>query len=270
MANTKETIELEVISYEKICSQNNAELQRLFAACQPPPIGRGIFWLDFRGSKGEEVLQHLASVNEGIYKYFQQPISAKMADFREGVERGFKDHDSIIDTFEISRDEEIQGERRLPPILDVYKTQISGMSSICDTAARDLTSALCSSLMPGTSFNVIPENESDTGIKLCLVNGEVPAWDEVAEPHTDFGIVTLVFCDFPSLELVTSHDGSGKPNWALIEPLEGCALVNVADTLQSRTNNALYSPLHRVVQPEGGQAKGVPMTAYYLRPEHVM
>lgn len=203
----------------------------------------------------------------------------------------FKQPDSFEDTFEIAWDE-LKACRPLvvAPGLDQCAPEISAMSSTCDAITRDVLAALASRLGPGlnegsgatmTTTTTVspPQRASDTGLKLCLTDDSVAPWELTAGAHTDFGLLTLLFCDAPVIELrdpaaaaaaAAAHaaDHADANRWLLVEPVEGCALVHVADTLQRASGGVLHSPLHRVVQPDGVGPEGTCMTVYYLRPEH--
>jgi isopenicillin N synthase-like dioxygenase len=61
-------------------------------------------------------------------------------------------------------------------------------------------------------------------------------------------------------------------DWRFVEPRVGCAIVNVADSLQRATEGRLMSCLHRVGQPapvpEPSEQDRV-CVLYYLRPGKV-
>lgn len=78
-----------ILNYEKIHARDPVEVQRLFEACQPPPVGQGTFFLDVRDSStSKQTLMNLPAINSGMVSYFKQPAGVKMADFRPDVERG--------------------------------------------------------------------------------------------------------------------------------------------------------------------------------------
>ena len=69
------------------------------------------------------------------------------------------------------------------------------------------------------------------------------------QPHTDFGLCTLLFQDsVGGLEVDPKHDGSFMP----AQPIDGTVLVNIADLLQRYTNGRVQSTRHRVVRPSSG------------------
>ena len=87
------------------------------------------------------------------------------------------------------------------------------------------------------------------------------------------GTITLLFCDDYTTEVRLSdgsEEGEGgereqQPRWAFVEPKDGCAIVNVADSLQRLSGGVLKSRLHRVGQPVRGGGDRY-CVLYYLRP----
>ena len=56
-------------------------------------------------------------------------------------------------------------------------------------------------------------------------------------------------------------------NWRFIKPQQGCAIVNLGDTIVEWTSGVLRSSLHRVVNPPGQQAAVTRQSlAYLVRP----
>lgn len=78
-----------ILNYEKIRARDPVEIERLFHACQAPPVGQGTFFLDLRGpSTSAQTLMNLPAIDKGMMAYFNQSSAVKMADFRPDVERG--------------------------------------------------------------------------------------------------------------------------------------------------------------------------------------
>lgn len=106
---------------------------------------------------------------------------------------------------------------------------------------------------------------SDSALKLVYE----PALSKLADvgdnQHTDSGTLTLIFCDQWGIhaELADAN------KWAFTAPMPGCALINVADSLQRLSSDRLRSPRHRVTQPADGFEKRY-FVAYLLRPEHAL
>lgn len=81
--------QIPIVNYEKIRARDPLEIERLFDACQPPPVGQGTFFLDLRGpSTSVKTLMNLPAIDRGMMAYFKQSSTVKWADFRPDVERG--------------------------------------------------------------------------------------------------------------------------------------------------------------------------------------
>jgi isopenicillin N synthase-like dioxygenase len=66
-------------------------------------------------------------------------------------------------------------------------------------------------------------------------------------PHTDFGLCTILFQDMVGgLEVDPFHTGSFVP----ATPVPGTCVINVADLLQRLSNDKLRSTRHRVTAPK--------------------
>jgi len=66
-------------------------------------------------------------------------------------------------------------------------------------------------------------------------------------PHTDFGLCTLLFQDMVGgLEVDPFHTGAFIP----ATPVPGTCVINVADLLQRLSNDKLRSTRHRVTAPK--------------------
>jgi hypothetical protein len=81
--------------------------------------------------------------------------------------------------------------------------------------------------------------------------------------HTDVGSVTILFCRERGLQVLDS----GTEQWRFVEPRNGCAVVNVGDSLHFLTGGALRSSLHRVVPYPGLDIRDRASCAYFMRPE---
>lgn len=85
--------------------------------------------------------------------------------------------------------------------------------------------------------------------------------------HTDFGSLTLVFCQPISALQVLSRDGS----WKWVKPMPGTITVNIGDTLELVTKGFLPSSIHRVVTPPTDQRSVDRLCLmYFVRPEDQM
>jgi isopenicillin N synthase-like dioxygenase len=66
-------------------------------------------------------------------------------------------------------------------------------------------------------------------------------------PHTDYGIVTILYADrVPGLQIRSDNA------WHDVMPEAGCFLINLGDLTAQWTNDRWRSTLHRVLPPEAG------------------
>jgi isopenicillin N synthase-like dioxygenase len=82
-------------------------------------------------------------------------------------------------------------------------------------------------------------------------------------PHTDVGSITLLFASERGLQ--ARHPLTHE--WRFLEPKEGCAVVNVGDSLRFLSEKNYQSSLHRVIPSASGTIENRFSCAYFLRPE---
>ncbi|KAF5581247.1 gibberellin 20-oxidase [Fusarium pseudocircinatum] len=86
--------------------------------------------------------------------------------------------------------------------------------------------------------------------------------DEVGQNmHTDIGTLTLLFAPQWGLQVVSPVTGA----WEYVQPREGHAIINVADTLRFLSNKRFRSALHRVLPIGGVQREDRYAVSYFLR-----
>lgn len=250
---------LHTISLSKLNNKDPAEIERLREAASKT----GFFYLDLRGdSEGDKVLKDLPAVYRVADEYFGQAEEVKVKDARTDIEPsqdlGFKSSD-CDETFEISWDELGQkGVSHLPAPLKDQGKILQEFSAGCHGA----THTMLNSLSPALAEQHRAGQPSDTGLKLIYE----PTLDKVSDVgdnlHTDSGTFTLLFYDQWGLHGYLPD----SQKWAFTPPQEGCALINVADSLQRLSGGTYHSPKHRVTQPIDGAAKRYYLS-YFLRPE---
>lgn len=122
----------------------------------------------------------------------------------------------------------------------------------------------CLSSLLGQNLGAIHREgyPSNCGLKLESVPLEARREDVPPSEHTDQGSLTLLFCP----QYTTEIQVPGTKEWGFIVPKSGCAIVNIADSLEIFSNRELHSCLHRVGQPTPGAGERH-CILYYLRPE---
>jgi isopenicillin N synthase-like dioxygenase len=160
----------------------------------------------------------------------------------------------------------IQGNLVLPKALDDHASLFKRFSSTCHSVSLTMLSCLSDALqLDGDSRferNHSDEKPNDTGLKLLSDTTKSRRADATDNTHRDTGTLTLVFTT--DWAIMLEHPET--KTWAFAEPKPGCALVNVADSLQSLSGNKLHSCRHRVTQASDGEEKRY-FIAYFLRPD---
>jgi isopenicillin N synthase-like dioxygenase len=253
--------DLEVLSLCKLRTGNVEEVQRLLQASSSP----GMFFLDLRDDPDGVLLLHdLPEVYALAKKYFGQPENTKSNDIRldqqPTQDRGYKQSD-CDETFEMSYDELRKPDFELPPILQQRVDLVNLFSERCHSACLAMLSCLSTAL--GKRFEQFHRQDapSDSGLKLIYEPCKEKTADVVDNLHTDSGTLTFLFYDKLGLEVELVDQNT----WAFTPVLEGCALINVANSLQRLSGNVLHSPRHRVTQVSDGFAERY-YISYFLRP----
>ncbi|KAI4162402.1 MAG: hypothetical protein LQ342_003968 [Letrouitia transgressa] len=258
----------DTISLVQLESGESSAVERLLSAA----TSSGWFYLDLKGDSptGKVVIEDVDKVYQISDKYFMQPKESKERDVRTdqkpSQDRGYKTS-SCDETFEMARDEVNSGLIKWPATMQNDAPTLARFSNGCHFACQTILAALSSALhlSPDQSFsNHHRENQpSDSGLKLIYE----PSLDRLSDVgdnlHTDSGTLTLLFYDKWGLSAHVPSQGFAFP----AAPEDGCALINVGDSLQRLSGGKLRSPKHRVSQPVDGAEKRYYLS-YFLRPEH--
>ncbi|KAH0538092.1 hypothetical protein FGG08_005304 [Glutinoglossum americanum] len=258
---------LETVDLALLATRESTEIEKLLRAAQYP----GLFYLDLRNDPSAmQLLADLPGVYSVSEKYFDQPHQLKVSDYREGQkpsqDRGYKTSD-CDETFEMAYDEIVKGRTPLPGVLGDNADMLRKFSELSHSACLTMLSCLSDSL--GLDKNDRLEKHhrqtesSDSGLKLIYEPSLASKGQVGDNKHTDSGTFTLLFYDQWGLHAELPE----AKKWAFTAPVPGCALINVANSLQRLSGNRLHSPLHRVTQPVDGFAKRY-YISYFLRPEH--
>jgi isopenicillin N synthase-like dioxygenase len=145
-----------------------------------------------------------------------------------------------------------------PDLFQENRKNVTEFSAGCDKACL----AILKSLSTDFAVHHRANQPSDTGLKFVL-HPSLARLSDVGETlHTDSGTLTLLFYKDWSIHAFLPDANM----WAFTPPLEGCALINVGDSLQRLSGGKFHSPKHRVTQPFDG-AKNRYYLSYFLRPE---
>ncbi len=118
--------------------------------------------------------------------------------------------------------------------------------SINDVSTVLLSTLSCSLGLPadeGLEKYHKPDTPSPDIIRLLKYHAQ-PA-EELGichTPHTDMGSLTFLFTRQPGLQVLSPVSGQ----WEWVQPITGCAIVNLGDGMSLLTNGYFHSCLHRV------------------------
>lgn len=166
-------------------------------------------------------------------------------------------------------EELVQGAVKLPDSLDQHQDLVKRFSLLSHSACHIMLVA-ASDALGLEDANRFEQHHRDTGrsesgLKLICEPSLSKLADVGDNLHTDSGTFTMVFCEKWGIQA----ELSGTNKWGFTAPMPGCALINVADSLQRLSGGKLHSPKHRVTQPADGFAKRY-FVAYLLRPENAL
>ncbi|KAH8148298.1 uncharacterized protein LAJ45_07751 [Morchella importuna] len=245
---------LAVVDCARLASKEPGEIEKLVEAARSP----GVFYLDCGSNK--KYLANVQTMCAMADKYFDQPHEVKMKDYRESEDRGYK-FGGLDSTFEIARDELVQKTLVLPAVFANDAEHFEQFTTMSHEIAHTMLAILSEELNIAFGESNRDDKPSDTGLKLATSPLRESLSDITENKHTDSGTLTIQFCEQWGTQL-QMPDGK----WAFVQARDGCALVNVADSLQRLSGGKLHSCLHRVTQPADGKEKRV-FVLYFLRPE---
>jgi isopenicillin N synthase-like dioxygenase len=167
---------------------------------------------------------------------------------------------------QIARDRIIEGTLDLPETLECYAVLLERFSSLCHSVNQTMLSCLSDALKldDASRFENSHRDDrpSDSALNLIYAPTKRKRTDVADTTHTDSGTLTLLFCD--QWGIMMEHPETKA--WTFVEPKPWCALINVADFLQSLSGNKLHSCRHCVSQPVDGFQSRYYIVSY-LRPE---
>jgi isopenicillin N synthase-like dioxygenase len=152
---------------------------------------------------------------------------------------------------------QLQGESFRQAVVDYY--------AHVERLAHQLTDLFADALgLPARYFGTYTDHSTDTlrinHYQRAAVEGEPLSGQLGMGPHTDYGIVTVLYADaVPGLQILANatieNDASGGQQWIDVSPDPDCFLVNLGDLTAQWTNDRWKSTLHRVLPPKPGQKR---------------
>jgi len=266
---------MDTIDFSLLLSQEPAEVEKLVRCCE----GQGFFYLDLNNIDGRRILDDRKATLDLMYRFFEQPLEAKNEfglisphlgyeplGSRTGVLENTKDGYEMI---KVSRDEiqrespKIPAVLRTSPDMKVLENAIAGSNIV--------TKAILSALSTGTGrtgadrFENLHRNDRPSTSTLAMMH-YIPSDPATTknighQKHTDISSLTLLFSDQWGLQIRPP----GSRQFGFVAPKDGCAIINVGDSLRFASGHTMQSCIHRVVPLHADEHRY--SIAYFLRAE---
>ncbi|PVH98976.1 oxidoreductase [Periconia macrospinosa] len=265
--STQKTIaDLEIVSLNGLAEKDDAEIRKLLRASSTA----GMFYLDLRGPSTEGTFGDIAEIFKTAERFFNLPQESleKNEILHTGLERGYHAGKGF-QYYEIPHIDFRSGSWELPKTLEVQRDSIARTLQSFSDAAQAILWELCAAAkinLPELDMNVNTTKSSDTALKIVFKPPIHDAGTVIHPGHTDSGLITLLWYDEETTQIqILDAEGNGTDDWATVPVVEGCVLVNMADSLASSLEGFAHSTSHRVVAPPGEKRtrNGI---MYLLRP----
>jgi isopenicillin N synthase-like dioxygenase len=159
-----------------------------------------------------------------------------------------------------------------PPCIEAHRTDIKAYME----QAHSIASVICSHLdkqlrlAPGTLISLQPmDRPSGTNLRMLHYPPQ-PIDDQRTSfvGHTDIGTLTILFNITGGLQLLApGADPQDESSWVYVQPVPGCAVVNLGDAMVEWSAGILRSNMHRVTFAPGEQSTVSRYSlAYLVRP----
>ncbi|KJZ77497.1 hypothetical protein HIM_03221 [Hirsutella minnesotensis 3608] len=271
---------LRTISFYKLLDRESAELERLMSACRED----GFFYLDLNaGSGGNDLLKNHEDVSDIMKGWFARSVEEKLKTPTISNSHGYKPigiHTGVgggkdgWEAIKLGRTE-LEGKWALPSVVSDNYSVFRDFHDRCHFVTKVLLDCVSAGLGLVGSESLQRHHRDDAPSKSSLFLVHYPplesgnARGEIGQNmHTDLGSLTLLFAPQWGLQvLCPANDGDGEAAhgsvssdaqaldsaWQWVEPLPGCAIVNVGDTLRFLSENRLRSALHRALPLANGE-----------------
>jgi isopenicillin N synthase-like dioxygenase len=267
---------METINFDRLLSQEPAEVEKLLACCQTA----GFFYLDLNGIDGRRMLDDQQKTLDLMYRFFGAPLEAKNefglvsphlgyegVGSRNGVLPNTKDGYEMI---KVSRDEIQRLDKKIPQIMNnqgdlkILEHAISGSNIVTKTILSALSTAM--GLVGASRYENMHRNDRPSTSTLAMMH-YIPSDPQVDktvghQKHTDISSLTLLYAEQWGLQIRPP----GTREFGFVAPKDGCAIVNVGDSLRFASGHTMMSCIHRVVpfRPDEHRYS----IAYFLRAEN--
>ncbi|CAD7695450.1 unnamed protein product [Ostreobium quekettii] len=200
-----------------------------------------------------------ASVKRAVFRsadnprgYFDDELTKRRRDWKEGFDYGGPEGNPV------------DGENRWPDpdALPRFRETLTQYFDAMVGLASALTAAVARSLGldPGALAGALGRRHASLLRLNHYPECPNPEGNLGVSPHKDVGMLTLLLQDDVG-GLQVEHGGE----WVDIPPIEGAYVVNVGDMMQVFSNDAICSPVHRVVPPREGSRYSAP---FFYNPAH--
>ena len=162
-------------------------------------------------------------------------------------------------------------ESTIPPFFNECDTTLKRLVERLHSVALMLLSRLDSYLdLPSgllESFHTLSE-PSDSVLRFVHnPPQDVPDKHTSLGGHTDNGSITILFNVIGGLQILPPGAKDDNGNWRSVQPVPGCAIINIGDSLTQWTGGVLRSNLHRVAYAPGQQSTCERYSfGYFLKP----
>ncbi|KAJ5690237.1 hypothetical protein N7462_004629 [Penicillium macrosclerotiorum] len=253
---------LETVHYADLLAGDALETSKLLRACQ----GQGFFYLDLAGTEsnfnGDEFLASLTLLRTQQAQYFDQFVDVKMSDYLGPLARKGYQHFTDREVLEIPYDALQPGEIPPSPETQPLCSFVTASHAVAKTLIRRLSPFVGNEDRRKYMAAIHDERDlSRSGLKMEHIPAAEKLIEENSSEQTDEGSVTLHFCDDSTIEFRDPETGE----WTAITPRKECAVVNVANALQTASRGQFKSPLRRTRRSSSG-VHGYQSVAYYLWP----
>ncbi|KAK4652448.1 hypothetical protein QC762_0073200 [Podospora pseudocomata] len=240
--SSTKTLELEVVRYEQLRSNDNAEVRKLAQALSD----QGMLFLDLQGSTAKQFLKDLQTVIQHQRAFFEQPQEEK-SKYHTGIRyNGFYTSPIGVEKIHLGRKEQMAGDRsQLPEALQLVADKVKNVSSFIDKILREIGMTLASSMderFPASLQDATRPGQSHLTLGISKARAGTPLMDG----HTDDGFLTLTFYEEPFLEVLDRSTNE----WKLVEVNRNMPILNVAAQSAKNSGGRLYNPWHRVKMGE--------------------
>ncbi|KAH8900970.1 2OG-Fe(II) oxygenase superfamily protein, partial [Thozetella sp. PMI_491] len=267
---------METIDFGRLLSQEPAEVERLLRCCQK----EGFFYLDLKGIDGRRMLEDQQQTLDLMHRFFEKPLEAKnefgLVSPHLGYEPvgsrtgGLPNTRDGYEMIKVSRDEIQKGNPHIPeilktsPDLKILENAIAGSNVITKTILSALSTAM--GLTGAARFENMHRNDRLSTSTLAMMHyiPSDPSVDKTVghQKHTDISSLTLLFAEQWGLQIRPP----GTREFGFVEPKQGCAIVNVGDSLRFASGHTMMSCIHRVVPYDFTEHRY--SIAYFLRAEN--